>query len=591
MNLSQKATLISNFLICGLLLYLGIGLFFWRDQVLPNITDAEISIRAQKSQNQIILGQYLVLIDPKNTEKALLSLSKLNLKPVLPLINWLLVESNTRKTKFKIVDINDNEAVDDQLVLNSLLQNPHILDAQHNFYLEPAQYKQIKQWPFAEKSEFVGALNLEKAWGIHQGSSEQNIAVIDNFISKNEFLFAKRFPECQNRIQLAEPFESLNLDTGKNFHGDLMLLALGACNGEKDLSIGVNSSANLMAIDRGLGGQAQTMAAALWAAGIDLCEESIVSCPKPITKPLKSAQVILLSAANGAPDLLQFCADMIEEINRKGTIVVAASGNNNDEAINYFPGASPGLINVGSVNKKNQRSKFSNWGTALDILAPGENIDFVYKRLNKTGSGTSISAALVAGTVSLMKDMKPRLSWKEARHILSSSGQALSCSDYCHGTKKPDSEYSCQNLCCQNSNTACGAKSLDIYAALQATKDFARNSGLIEIDQFYIILNRNDIGGKNIIVKNKSNKNIYVEALIYDERTEIKPSHFWLSPAGLENNEQSVNINFTKEPFKRQTFKVEFGVLDSGKITDRSELFIEYIHKSSKLKQLPVDKY
>ena len=58
----------------------------------------------------------------------------------------------------------------------------------------------------------------------------------------------------------------------------------------------------------------------------------------------------------------------------KGALVVAAAGNGNTEASKYAPANCMGVITVGATTKEGKRASFSNYGTRVNISAPGENI-------------------------------------------------------------------------------------------------------------------------------------------------------------------------------------------------------------------------
>lgn len=58
----------------------------------------------------------------------------------------------------------------------------------------------------------------------------------------------------------------------------------------------------------------------------------------------------------------------------KGAIVVAAAGNGNTEASKYAPANCMGVITVGATTKAGTRASFSNYGTRVNISAPGEDI-------------------------------------------------------------------------------------------------------------------------------------------------------------------------------------------------------------------------
>jgi subtilisin family serine protease len=73
-----------------------------------------------------------------------------------------------------------------------------------------------------------------------------------------------------------------------------------------------------------------------------------------------------------------------------GVTVVAAAGNSNASACDVSPARVPAVITVGATNSSDVRSSFSNFGSCVDLFAPGEN---VYNGAN----GTSFSSPIVAG--------------------------------------------------------------------------------------------------------------------------------------------------------------------------------------------------
>merc|ERR1719325_486165 len=57
-----------------------------------------------------------------------------------------------------------------------------------------------------------------------------------------------------------------------------------------------------------------------------------------------------------------------------GITVVVAAGNSNGDACNFSPAFTPLAITVGSTDSRNRRSSFSNYGTCVQIWAPGSSI-------------------------------------------------------------------------------------------------------------------------------------------------------------------------------------------------------------------------
>lgn len=579
MHSKNTIRFIINSALLGLLLALGIGLLFMRTEKIPRFSNIDLEIGPLKPEEKIISGQYLVLFSPQHIDKIEEVLKPLNLEVAFPILNWILV-AQKNKHDFLPISLTSREAEEDLLVLNSLLQHPAVLDAQHNYALEASSVEPAnKNWHLDAHSAMNRGLNLPKAWELSTGSPDITIAVIDDFIQKGMFSFAERFKECTSRVGFLEPFGPPTLSP-LMAHGELMLLALGACNNHSPFSSGVDSNARLFAVQRSSSGHAQTMAAALFSAGIDICKQSIAPCPKKLipVPPKEKANIILLPFANNAPDMLQFLADMMDAINKEKIITVSAAGNKSANASDYFPGNAPGIINVGSSDKDGRRSSFSNWGPAVDVLAPGENIKFNYPNLTKTAAGTSISAAFVAGGISLMKAINPLLSWKDARYYLMNSGASLSCEDYCLEESTDDSLIGCHDLCCATAH--CGSFILDLAEALKRAKIGSIANGLLEVDRSYLIFTRSYSQPQKLVIHNIGSTETKVEALLYDNNIVVNPASFSLSPNNSPNDHIIVDISFHKEPFKRQTSKIEFIIKEGSIIADRSEVFIEYIPKT-----------
>jgi len=83
-----------------------------------------------------------------------------------------------------------------------------------------------------------------------------------------------------------------------------------------------------------------------------------------------------------------------------GVTYAVAAGNSNANAGNYSPSRVAEAITVGSTTSTDARSSFSNYGSVVDIFAPGSSITSAWHTSNtatRTISGTSMASPHVAG--------------------------------------------------------------------------------------------------------------------------------------------------------------------------------------------------
>jgi subtilisin family serine protease len=134
--------------------------------------------------------------------------------------------------------------------------------------------------------------------------------------------------------------------------------------------------------------------------------------------------------------------------NGKGVVVVFASGND-DQDMGNDESTIPEVIAVGATEKDNLRAWYSNYGSNLDVVAPGgydigittldsmgsdgaATLDENYILYNDANSfiGTSASAPIVSGVIALMLEKNPDLTRIQIDNILKSTGDKIGTLSY-----------------------------------------------------------------------------------------------------------------------------------------------------------------
>jgi hypothetical protein len=107
-----------------------------------------------------------------------------------------------------------------------------------------------------------------------------------------------------------------------------------------------------------------------------------------------------------------------------GVVSAVAAGNSSANACNFSPARAAGALTTGSTTTSDARSSFSNFGSCLDIFAPGSSIFSSYIGSNNataTLSGTSMASPHVAGAAALYRSFNPTHSATQVANALISN--------------------------------------------------------------------------------------------------------------------------------------------------------------------------
>lgn len=114
----------------------------------------------------------------------------------------------------------------------------------------------------------------------------------------------------------------------------------------------------------------------------------------------------------------------VENAIDQGITFVVAAGNSNANACSGSPNRVGPALTIGSTTSSDSRSSFSNFGSCVDMFAPGSSITSAWYTSNNatnTISGTSMAAPHVAGVAALYLDESPSASPAQVEVALESA--------------------------------------------------------------------------------------------------------------------------------------------------------------------------
>lgn len=219
-------------------------------------------------------------------------------------------------------------------------------------------------------------INAPQAWDKTQGLSSIKIAIVDTGIDQTH-------PDLQGKVLARANFTN-NPDIDNNGHGTHVAgIAAALTNNTIGVSgLGFNSSLlSAKVLDfSGSGYYSWISNGIVWAAD-------------------NGAKVINLSL--GGSSYSSTLANAVNYAWSKGVVVVAAAGNNKSSNPIY-PANLNNVLSVAATDSNDQKANFSNYGTWVDVTAPGVSILSTYKGSYAYLSGTSMATPLVSGLAALI---------------------------------------------------------------------------------------------------------------------------------------------------------------------------------------------
>ena len=156
----------------------------------------------------------------------------------------------------------------------------------------------------------------------------------------------------------------------------------------------------------------------------------------PVPNNPNRARVLNLSLGGGGACGVTYQTAINTAVARN-TVVVIAAGNGNTDASNSSPGNCNGVITVAATGRQGQRASYSNYGSLVEIAAPGgSDGQGVLSTLNAGATtpgadayayyqGTSMATPHVVGVVSLMLSKNPFLTPAQVLSAIQSTARAF----------------------------------------------------------------------------------------------------------------------------------------------------------------------
>lgn len=324
--------------------------------------------------------------------------------------------------EIKLPEVYLTESLMDSLMATGLLE-----------YVERVPVRRLHYTPndpLVGLQDFMESIHAYEAWDIAQADQSVCIGIID---SGGNYLH----PDMANNLRKNEndPINGidddndgyvdnyLGWDFGENDNDPIIddnsFLAHGAlvsalAAAESDNGIGVSSpafNASYMLI------KVTDSQASLWNTNQAIVYAADMGCD-------------IINCSWGSSVRTKAEEDAVAYATAKGSLVVAAAGNVNHDKAEY-PAALEQVLAVASLDAADNKANFSNYGSWVNIAAPGIGLYSAYtdELLYYSNSGTSGSCPIVASAAALLKYNEPDLSPIEIKTRLEKTSDPLNTSE------------------------------------------------------------------------------------------------------------------------------------------------------------------
>lgn len=317
---------------------------------------------------------------------------------------------------------------DTLLIIKALRSRSDVLYAEPNYIRKACATPNDKhyslQWHYP-------LINLPQAWDISTGSSDVIVAVVDTGVLMDhpdlagqltndgyDFIRNPQISADGDGIDSNPDDPGDDTQGGSSFHGTHVAGTIAAATNNNIGVAGIAWSVKIMPLRvLGIGGSGTSydiQQAIRYAAGLSNDSETF-----PVTK----ADIINLSlGGSGSSEAEQA---VYTDVRDEGVIIIAAAGNESTSQLTY-PASYEEVVSVSAVDMNKNLAPYSNYGTEIDVAAPGGDMlqDFngdgysdgvlstcgndssgSIQNVYKLYQGTSMASPHMAGVAALMKSV------------------------------------------------------------------------------------------------------------------------------------------------------------------------------------------
>lgn len=272
---------------------------------------------------------------------------------------------------FALPDAADEAAT--RRALARIATDPRVLRVEPDRIRRAAAVPDDPLWP---QQWSLPLIRLPQAWELTQGSADVVVAFLDTGVVRGhpdlegrllagyDFISTPTSADDGDTTRDADPTDTGTVDTSR-LHGLHVAGTIGAITNNSIGIAGVDQKCRLLpvrvlGVNGGDGMDSDIADAVRWTGGAQVGG-----------LPLAAQPAQILNMSFGGPGISFTLQRVIDEVMRRGLVVIAAAGNGGADAVTYSPAGLDGVIAVGAVGPDGKRASYSNYGPRVDLLAPG----------------------------------------------------------------------------------------------------------------------------------------------------------------------------------------------------------------------------